>query len=81
MDNIVKGTIIRNVCDRSGIRADKIGKIEILREFSFIEVDARIAEKVIKAMRHAKIDGREIRLQYAEKGGKKNNRPKKKSKK
>jgi len=78
MDNIVKGTVIRNVCDRSGISADKIGKIEILREFSFFEVASGSDEKVLKAMRGVKIDGREVRIQYAEKNGKKNVRTKKK---
>jgi len=78
MDNIVKGTVIRNVCEKSGISADKIGKIEILREFSFFEVASGSDEKVLKAMKGAKIDGREVRIQYAEINGKKNVRTKKK---
>jgi ATP-dependent RNA helicase DeaD len=73
-----KGSVIRNVCDRSGIRADNIGKVEILREFSFFEVASDSAEKVLKAMKGAKIDGREVRINYAEKGGKKNRTKKKK---
>jgi ATP-dependent RNA helicase DeaD len=77
LDNIVKGTVIRNVCDRSGIGADKIGSVEILREFSFFEVASGHAEKVLKAMRGAKIDGREVRIQYAEESGKKDVRAKK----
>ena len=80
LDNMSKGSVIRNVCDRSGIRADNIGKVEILREFSFFEVASDSAEKVLKAMKGAKIDGREVRINYAEKGGKKKNRTKKKKK-
>ncbi len=78
LDRIVRGTVIRNVCDRSGISADKIGKVEILREFSFFEVASASAERVLKAMRDAKIDGREVRIKYAEEGEKKKSRPKKK---
>ncbi len=80
LDNIVKGTVTRNVCDRSGISADKIGAIEIRREFSFFEVESGSAEKVLKAMKGVKIDGREVRIQFAEEGGKKNVRAKKKKK-
>ncbi len=67
MDNINKGTIIRNICERSNIRAAKIGKIDILREFSFIEIEADVADTVAKAMKETKIDGRAVRMQYAEK--------------
>jgi ATP-dependent RNA helicase DeaD len=77
LDHIVKGTVIRNVCDRSGISADKIGKVEILREFSFFEVVSASAERVLKAMRDTKIDGREVRIQYAEEGARKEIRTKK----
>ena len=66
MDNIEKGAVIRVICEKSGIRANKIGLIEILREFSFFEVDVSVAEKVLKSMKGAKIDGRDIRVQYAE---------------
>ncbi|MFZ5572545.1 MAG: DEAD/DEAH box helicase [Thermodesulfobacteriota bacterium] len=66
LDNIVTGTVIRNVCDRSGISADSIGRIEILREFSFFEVKASLAEKVLKSMTKTRIDGREIRIQFAD---------------
>lgn len=68
MDNISKGTVIRNICERADIRASKIGKIEILREFSFIEIEADVADAVAKAVKGIKIDGRAVRIQYAEKG-------------
>jgi len=75
-DNIVKGTIIRNVCEKAGIPSAAIGKVEILREFSFFELKAGMAPQVLKAMKGAKIDGRDVRMQYAE-----NDPPVKKNKK
>ncbi len=66
LDNIVSGTVIRNVCDRSGIKAASIGRIEIMREFSFFEVDAHLADKVLKCMLTTRIDGREVRVQFAD---------------
>ena len=71
MNNIVEGTVIRNVCDRSGISADKIGKIEILRDSSFFEVESGSVEKVLRAMKGLKLDGRKVRVQFGEENGKK----------
>jgi ATP-dependent RNA helicase DeaD len=68
MDNLQKGAIIRTICSRSKISSDKIGPIEVMREFSFFEVEPSVAATVLKSMKGAKIDGRDIRVQYAEKG-------------
>jgi len=81
MDNIEKGAVIKVICEKSGIRANKIGLIEILREFSFFEVDAGVAEKVLKSMKGAKIDGRDVRVQFAEQKKQKRKRPTKSKKK
>ncbi len=67
LDNIRKGAVVRVLCDKSGISANQIGSIEILREFSFFEVSDSVSEKVLKSMKGAKIDGKEIRVQYSEK--------------
>jgi len=66
MDNLKKGAVIRTLCSRAGISSEKIGPIEIMREFSFFEVENGVAAKVLKTMKGAKIDGRKIRVQYAE---------------
>ncbi|MEA2065794.1 MAG: DbpA RNA binding domain-containing protein [Thermotogota bacterium] len=66
MDNLKKGAVIRTVCGRAGISSEKIGPIEIMREFSFFEIETSVAAKVLKSMKGAKIDGRNIRVQYAE---------------
>ncbi len=67
LDNIQKGTITRLLCDRSGIAAAQIGKIEILREFSFFEIDHQVADAVLKSMKNAKLDGRDVMVQFAQK--------------
>ncbi|MFH1581538.1 MAG: DEAD/DEAH box helicase, partial [Pseudomonadota bacterium] len=66
MDNLKKGAVIRTLCSKAGISSEKIGPIEIMREFSFFEVETSVAAKVLKSMKGAKIDGRNIRVQYAE---------------
>jgi ATP-dependent RNA helicase DeaD len=66
MDKLKKGTVIRTLCSKTGISSEKIGPIEIMREFSFFEVETSVAAIVLKSMKGAKIDGRNIRVQYAE---------------
>jgi ATP-dependent RNA helicase DeaD len=66
LDNIQKGAITRLLCDQTGISNAQIGKIEILREFSFFEVDNHVADTVLKSMKHAKLDGRDVNVQLAQ---------------
>ncbi|MCK5508143.1 MAG: DbpA RNA binding domain-containing protein, partial [Desulfobacterales bacterium] len=73
MDNLKKGAVIKTLCSRAGISSEKIGPIEIMREFSFFEVETSVAAKVLKSMKDAKIDGQNVRVQYAE-----NKKPQKK---
>jgi ATP-dependent RNA helicase DeaD len=78
LDDIQKGAITRLVCDRSGIRSNHIGKIEIMREFSFLEVDADAAAHVMKSMKGASLDGKRVSMGYAEKKSEKSSRSGKK---
>jgi ATP-dependent RNA helicase DeaD len=73
-DNIREGAIVRLICDRSGIRSDKIGQIALKGEFSFFDVDKRVAQKVFKALKGARLDDRKIDIRFAD-------RPKIRSKK
>jgi ATP-dependent RNA helicase DeaD len=66
LDNIQKGAITRLLCDQTGISNAQIGKIEILREFSFFEIDNQVADTVLSSMKHAKLDGRDVMVQLAQ---------------
>ncbi len=65
MDNLNKGAIVRLICDRAGIRSNKIGTIEILREFSFFEIHASVADRVRNALKDITFEGRKIVIDYA----------------
>ena len=67
LDKIDERAITRLVCDRSGIAANRIGKIELLREFSFFEIEKSASSKVLRSMKGAKMDGRQVSVQFAEK--------------
>lgn len=78
LDDIQKGAITRLVCDKSGIHSNHIGKIEVMREFSFLEVDADAAAHVMKSMKGATLDGKRVSMGYAEKKAEKSSRSGKK---
>ncbi len=65
MDNLNKGALLRLICDRSGVRSDKIGSIDIMREFTFFEVDPSVADRVRTALRDVTYDGRKIVIDFA----------------
>lgn len=67
MDKIREGAIVRLVCERTGIRSDRIGQIAMKREFSFFDVDKKVAAAVLKALKGAKLDDRKIVIRYADK--------------
>jgi len=66
-DNIHEGALVRLICDKAGIRSNKIGQIALKREFSFVDVDMRVAPKVLNALKGAKLDNRMIEIRYADK--------------
>ncbi len=66
MDDIRAGAIIRLLCDNTKIKASQIGRVELKREFSFFEVDSSVAEKVLKNMKKAQIEGRKVRVELSE---------------
>ncbi|MGE4520687.1 MAG: DEAD/DEAH box helicase [Desulfobacteraceae bacterium] len=60
LDNLNKGAIIRLVCDKSGIKSNHIKKIDVLREFSFFEVESGYADVVISSMKNVNFDGKKV---------------------
>ena len=63
LDKINAGAIVRLICDHAGIRSNKIGQIDLKREFSFFEVEQRVADKVSQSIQNARLDGRAVKVQ------------------
>ena len=62
LDKINEGTIVRLICDKSGIRSNMIGKIDLNREFSFFEVEKRAAGIVRNSANNIRLDGRPVQV-------------------
>jgi ATP-dependent RNA helicase DeaD len=81
LDNLTKKGLIKAICREAGIGSQKIGPIEIMREFSFFEVESGVADRVLRSMKGAILEEREINVEYAEKKSSRNKKPVKHKKK
>ncbi len=82
MDNLNKGTLLRWMCDNSGLTGNDIGRISIEQKHSFVDISEEVAMKA-KALNDKQFDGREIRINRDEdrpRGGFKKGNFKKKGK-
>ena len=83
LDKINAGAIVRLICDHAGIRSNKIGQIDLKREFSFFEVEHRVADKVRQSIKNARLDGRAVKIQAIienKSGGQTSGKPQKQAK-
>lgn len=60
----------------------EIGRIDLMKNFSFVEVAENDAERVVKGLKHGvTVKGRSVVADYADKGGEKSNAPTPKARK
>jgi ATP-dependent RNA helicase DeaD len=69
MDDIKPNTLMGLINEFTGISDIEIGKIEILKSFSFFEVDEDFASTVLKAFDGKEYRGRKISVEVAESQG------------
>lgn len=67
MDKIKVGDIVKSISEEAGIPARKIGNIALFDKFSFVEVPADLADRVIHAINDSIVKGRKVRIQHARK--------------
>jgi ATP-dependent RNA helicase DeaD len=67
MDSIKAKDIVGSIAANTAISGDRIGKINVLDKFSFVEVPTAYAEDVLNGMNGKKIKGKEVRIEVSEK--------------
>lgn len=67
-EEVKPGDLVGALAGEADIPGSKIGKIEIRESFSVVEVEAAVAEKVIRAVNGTTIKGRSVRVDY-DRGG------------
>ena len=67
MDRIKVPQIINFFVSKAGIRKEDIGDIEIKRKFTFVDINKKVVNKVIKKCNKQKINNRKIEIEIANK--------------
>ena len=65
-DKIKPANILGAIAGESGMPGKLVGAIDMLDNYTFVEVPAKHADKVLKAMSNAKIKGRSINIEKAQ---------------
>ncbi len=66
-DRIKAKDIVRAIGDKTGVSSSMIGKVDIFDKFSFIEIPNTSAREVFSIMNSAKIKGRSVNIEPANK--------------
>lgn len=67
LDNVDKREFIKFLELKSGVSASAFTGMEVMSSFSFVNVDSRFAEKVIKKCSNTKFNNRKVRMEIAKK--------------
>lgn len=61
-DGARPGDLVGAITGEAGIQGSQVGRIELRDTFSIVEVDAAVAEKVIRALNGTTVKGRSVRV-------------------
>ncbi|MFA5353437.1 MAG: DEAD/DEAH box helicase [Thermodesulfovibrionales bacterium] len=64
-DNIKVADIVKSIASEANIPHKQIGNIHVLDKFTFVEVPAELADKVIRSLDDVIMKGRRVRIQHA----------------
>jgi len=56
-NNMNPSSLIGLINDRTGHKSIQIGKIEMMKKFSFLEIDSRFEREIVKAFQNCVVDG------------------------
>jgi ATP-dependent RNA helicase DeaD len=68
-DNIRPGDLVGAITGEANIKGEQVGRVDIRDSFSVVEVQAPVAEKVIRALNGTTMKGRSLRVDYDRKEG------------
>ncbi len=70
-DGLNPGGLLRVICDNTGLKSDKIGRIDILDSFSFFDADNEFVDKIVKQTNNTDFEGNKLRVEVTKSGGNK----------
>ncbi|RAJ82155.1 ATP-dependent RNA helicase DeaD [Chitinophaga dinghuensis] len=70
VDDFNRGDMLRYLCDNTGLRGNKIGRIDLKGVYSFFEVENDVVDKVTNAFKKVEYNGRSVRIEMSQDGDK-----------
>lgn len=70
VDDFNRGDMLRYLCDSTGLKGNKIGRIDLKGVYSFFEVENDALEQVQKAFTDLNYNGRSVRIEMSQDGDK-----------
>jgi ATP-dependent RNA helicase DeaD len=70
VDDFTRGDMLRYLCDTSGVKGNKIGRIDLKGVYSFFEVENDVVEKFVQVFKKAEYNGRSVRIEMSQDGDK-----------
>ncbi|MFB6457296.1 DEAD/DEAH box helicase [Chitinophaga sp. Hz27] len=70
VDDFNRGDMLRYLCDNTGVRGNKIGRIDLKGVYSFFEVENDVVEKVTQSFKKVEYNGRSVRIEMSQDGDK-----------
>jgi len=65
MDNLKPVQLLRFLNTVANVNKEDIGSIDILNKFSFIEVNERVVDVIIKSCKNQRLNGRKVKIEVA----------------
>ncbi|MCK7554587.1 DEAD/DEAH box helicase [Chitinophaga sedimenti] len=66
VDDFTRGDMLRFLCDSTGIRGNKIGRIDLKGVYSFFEVESDEVSKVYESFKKLDYNGRTVRIEMSQ---------------
>lgn len=70
VDDFTRGDMLRYLCDNTGVRGNKIGRIDLKGVYSFFEVENDIVDSVVQSFKKVEYNGRNVRIEMSQDGDK-----------
>lgn len=70
VDDLNRGDMLRYLCDTTGLRGNKIGRIDLKGVYSFFEVENDVVDQVTQSFKTAEYNGRSVRIEMSQDGDK-----------
>ncbi|NRA12260.1 MAG: DbpA RNA binding domain-containing protein, partial [Crocinitomicaceae bacterium] len=66
-DGLNPGGLLRVICDSTGLKSDKVGRIDILASFSFFEADNEHVDSILAKVNGSDYEGHDVSIEVTKK--------------